>query len=49
MIRFYSEQEFFMKIDIEQAFTYLKDTTKQIQKDVALSVLAFKNQHELIP
>ena len=34
---------------LSQAFTYLKDTTKQIQKDVALSVLAFKNQHELIP
>ncbi len=32
---------------ISRAFTYLKETTQQIQKEVALSVLAYKNEYEL--
>lgn len=39
MIRFYSEQEFFMKIDIEQAFTYLKNDEHWVRKFLTGSCL----------
>ena len=33
---------------ISRAFSYLKETSKDIQKEVALSVLAYKNEKEAV-
>lgn len=33
---------------ISRAFSYLKETRKDIQKDVSLEVLAYKNQKEAV-
>ena len=33
---------------ISRAFSYLKETSKDIQKEVSLSVLAYKNEKEAV-
>ena len=33
---------------VSRAFSYLKETTKEIQKEVSLSVLAYKNKKEAV-
>ena len=41
--RWYDENEI-----ISRAFSYLKETSKDIQKEVSLEVLAYKNQKEAL-